>query len=573
MKSFSGEEEEKIRAFIFTNPHGENGFVYPQPLIAGEELSPLMSAVSRTHISMQDRTLEFLDKVKTDQTRTIIPIINTIVQTFRHPDGTLQISRKTGRFSKEWVLAHGHNSIKEGTSLFGYSENIADITGKKITGHPMNHPQVKSTRYISYRKVLDKVLEDEDILALPNPERYIQYISDMSKKYLEVTSRLTDAVYNHLDNQAVIQILKRPENIEAEVQKRIEREQMLDEEYFPTEKEVEKLRAEVIAGLSEESLRKEMGKFVLDYSRMYLVGGIKTSVVYSADARTLEEIITDLISSPRKEDQKRGQAIWDEAKKIAPVLLGEKSHVKVDKWKVKNENELRSYLEEKYDDLHSEATGIVRTLTPRNIEMYTDRFNAALVVLPYTNASLPGIMKGISESDIKEILAKAHQHRGEHDVLHPAISHGGLMFEITMGYHGYRDMFRHRRGSRSTQLLTTRLGFEIPEIFTIFGMDKEYGKDMEKSREMYELARKTSPHIAEKLVPFGAICRSLHSWQMNQVGYIGKLRSDISKGNVSYVLMAREMINQVSKIMPETAKYFKYDSNIYPMHLWKRGYQ
>jgi len=40
MKNFSQENEETIRSFLFTNPHGEVSFLYPQELIAGGELSP-----------------------------------------------------------------------------------------------------------------------------------------------------------------------------------------------------------------------------------------------------------------------------------------------------------------------------------------------------------------------------------------------------------------------------------------------------------------------------------------------------------------------------------------------------
>lgn len=575
MKNFSYEDEELIRSFIFTNPHGEDSLIYPQSLVAGEELSPLMSAVSRTHLPMQTRTLQFLDREKTEQTKAMLPYIKPMMDTFRLRDGTLVISRKTGNFSKEWVLAHGHGSIKEGTALFGHSENISDITGKRITGHPQNHPQAKSTRYISYGKVLDLILQDQDLNALPNSDETLDYTRFMNRRYTEVTQNLADRVYSHTDTRAVVDFLQRPGNVAAEINKKVEREQMFDENYLPSSEDIEKFKGEVLSSIEDAAVRKDVGKFVLDYSRVYLLGGTKTSLVYSTDARTLEEIITDLISSPRKEDQQRGHSIWTEAKKLAPILLGEKSHVKVDMWKVKNESELRAYMEERFGNIPSKINGdkMVNMITPRDMDMYSDRFNAACVVFPYTNASLTDIFAKLENNDIKEILEKSHKYRGEHEVIHPAISHGGLMFELTMAFHGYRDMFRHRKGSRSTQLLTTVHGFEIPEIFETFGLSDEYIRDMQRASEIYEKTRKISPHVAEKTVPFGALCRSIHSWQVNQVGYIGKLRSDISKGNTSYVLMTREMMKHVSQIMPETAKYFRYDRKMYPAHLWKAGYK
>lgn len=395
----------------------------------------------------------------------------------------------------------------------------------------------------------------------------------MNQRYLEFTEKLADKVFGTGETKELVNYFRQPQMIEVQLERWITGKRKIDHDFNPSEEEKGKQRASIYKGLEDESVRKDIGKFVLDSSRVYLTAATKTSLVFSSDARTLEEVITDLISSPRKEDQRRGNQLWQEAEKIAPVLLGEKSHVKIDEWKVKNETELRGYLQERFGNIEPKNHGnMVNVLSPQKIEMYTDRFNAALTVFPYVDAALQDIMSTLKDSDVKEILHKAHEHRGPYDVIHPAISHGGLMHEIVMGYHGYRDIFRHRRGSRSVQLLTTRLGFEQLEIFKIFGMDKEYAQDMQFAAGMYEKAR-SNPHAAEKLVPFGALCRSLHSWQVNQVGYMGRLRGDIATGNLSYVLMAREMIDEVSKLMPETGKYFKVDRRNYPAGLWKKGYE
>ncbi|MEK6819379.1 MAG: hypothetical protein AABY10_05610 [Nanoarchaeota archaeon] len=575
MRNFSAGEENLIRNFVFTNPYGEDSFIYPQPLVAGEELSPLMSAVSRTHSPMQTRVLQFLDIEKTEQTRSMISQIPTLMEIFRNKDGSLKISRRTGDFNREWVLAHGHDSIKEGTTLFGHSENVSDITGKKISGHPLMRPQAKSTRYISYGRVLDGILEDEDIRSLPSSGKFLEYASYMNRRYLALTEQLGDLVFNHSDTRDIADHLRSEENMESEVEAKIKRKTRLNPDFHPDDNDRAKFREEVLAGLTNEAMRKEVDKFVLDSSRVYLLAGTRTSYVYSVDARTLEEVITDLISSPRTEDQRRGNSIWNEAKKIAPVLLGEKSHVSVDEWKVKNEGELRSYFEERFGQAQPEHGGAksATLLTPRDIEMHTDRFNAALAVFPYTHSSLRSIMSSLSETDVREVLEKTHRHRGTYDVISPSISHGGLMFELLMPYHGYRDLFRHRRGARSTQLLTTQHEFEVPEIVSFFGIEEDYARDIEMAKSMYEEARRISPHVAEKLVPFGANCRALHSWQANQLGYIANLRTDISKGNLAYVKTAREMVEQFKREMPETAKYLKHDEREYPPHLWKRGYE
>lgn len=573
-RNFTDEEAALLREFIFTNPNGNDGFVYPQPLVAGEELSPLMSAVSRTHVSMQDRTLDFIDKEKPEQARALMPQIRQLIDVFRMPDGTLRTSRRTTEFNREWVILHGHGSIKEGTMMFGHSEEISDIGVKLITGHPLAHPQVKSTRYISYKKKLDDALKDEDLASLPDVGRFLEHVDRLNKRYLEFQERIADAVFGHPYTEKVVEYLRRPEQVEAEVQKWAAGRRKIEENFEATPERLKAERQRVLKSLEQKGVRADIAKFALDYARVYLPAANRTSVVFSVDARTLEEIITSLISSPRSEDRARGYSIWTEAKKLAPVLLGERSHIKIDEWRLKAEQELREYCNGQFGHLppRNRSDGTVNLLHPGNIEQYTDRFNAALIVFQYTDLALQDIMETLTEGQVREVLARAHQDRSDYDIIHPAVSHGGLMAELVMGYHGYRDMFRHRRGSRTTQRLTTRLGFETPEIFKVFGLDKEYQADMAEAANFYEEARVHSPYVAELLVPFGANCRALHSWQPNQMGYVGNLRGKAATGNIAYVDTTRELMRKVGELMPETAKQFRVDDKEYPAELWKKGY-
>lgn len=574
MKNFSDDEEELIRKFIFTNPHGDVSFIYPQELINSEDLSPLMSAYSRTHAPMQERVLKFLDEDKLAQTKQMLPHMKELIDIFRNEDGSLKLSAKTVMFNKEYPLLHGHASIKEETGLFGYCENISDIAGKKITGHSLNKPQVKSSRYISFGKVLGLSLEDPDILSLKNNDEFFEHIAWMNNGYLKVSEQLTNRVFNTPSTKKVLEYLRRNENVELAVKENISLKKYLDSNFNPVKVDYDRETEKVKKSLEDDNAKRDIEKFVLDYSRVYLLAVTRTSMGYSVDARTLEEICSDLISSSRAEDLQKGIEIRNEAKKIAPVLLGEEGHIEIDKWKVNNRNELRGYIEEKFKDLpiRKISKGAVKLLHPRNIDMYSDRFNAALIAFQYSDLSLLDIIGNLKDNEVNNILKIAHEHRNNYDVLHPAISHGGLSFELVMGYHGYRDVFRHRRGSRTNQLLTTRLGFEIPEIFKVLGINKLYLEDMNKCEKIYEKARKQDVYIAEKLVPFGANCRTLYSWQPNQIGYFCKLRGDISKGNSSYVSVARELAKAVEEVMPETAKYLKISDKEYPPELWKRGY-
>ena len=107
-KNFSKEEEELIRKFIFTNPNGKDSFIYPQQLFSGEEFSPIISEYSRTHKSLQDRVLSYLDKEKLEETRAMLPMMPKLMEITRNPDGSLLSTKKTEGFNRLWILRKGH---------------------------------------------------------------------------------------------------------------------------------------------------------------------------------------------------------------------------------------------------------------------------------------------------------------------------------------------------------------------------------------------------------------------------------------------------------------------------------
>jgi len=521
---------------------------------------------------MQERVLKFLDESKQQQVAEMLPYLSKLIATCRNPDGSLKLPKATLLFNRKWALLYNHNSIKEQTTLIGYSENISDIAHMHITGHPLASPLVKSTRYVLFEKELG--VEDPDITSLPMARECLEYVNYMSKRYIEVTQTLAEFVYNHKYTKRVVEFLKKPENVERALQKWVNEQTMLNKGQVPSPKAIEEQRKRILSNLEEGRVFDDIKKFVLDYSRVYLLSSIKTSIGYSLSARTLADIIPSMISNPRKEDRERGYAIWREARKISPVILSEEAFGESE-YKRRVEGELREWMEARFKGLmeYEQNPTPLNLITPSKIRMDTDRFNAALVVFPFVDAPLEKIYKSLTKEDIQQVLAVAHKYRGNSPHLFDAITHTGLLIEVVMPWHAYRDIFRHRRGSRSMQLLTTRLGYEVPEIFVSAGIVEEYKRDMERAMEIYEGVRKINPRVAEKLVPFGFRVRALHSWHPLQISYVVNLRGDISKGNRSYVMFARSLKQEFARVFPETAKYFVVDTREYPAELWKKGYR
>jgi len=340
----------------------------------------------------------------------------------------------------------------------------------------------------------------------------------------------------------------------------------------PSQQEIEKKRAELSKQLkSEEALYNSTKKFVLDYARMFLLSSVKTSLGFTANARTLQEIISAYLYSPLVEEQDIGGQLLAEAKKLAPVLFSDEALVlseDVGKERMEMLKWTSKHFEKFFDtsDVRS-----VRIITPSHIKMDSDRFNAATAIYPYVLCPFEELYKGLTLEEIKEILKKIHSFSSGN--LHHNLSYSGLIVEICLPWHAYRDIFRHRRGFHSRQMLTTRLGYEIPEIYVSARLVESYKKDMEYAKEIYEKAALQSPVVAEKLVPFSFYVRALHSWDPVQISYVAQLRSNISAGHRSYVMFARELARVFSEIFPETAKYMRYDKRLYPPELLKNAYR
>jgi len=547
-KQFTQKEENLLRRYIFTNPYGDISFIYPDhPLLAGEELSSLLAAYSRTHIPMQDRTLMFLAEKKYHESKEALEFIRHHMGVFRNLDGSLKVSKKARNFTNRWILKHGHNSIKEITSLFGMMENYSGIVLDYLRGHPLAKPQVKSTRYLDFATELNLSLEDEDLAVLPGTLRdeCINHIKYMNSQYLKFTEFLCEKIRNHFwTKEAIDYELNQGKNDDFD---------------------------------KEEWIENSIKQFVLDRSRMYLLPIVRNSQGFHIDGRTIEDVINSMISSSSQEAVVAGNKLWDEAKKIAPVLLGERSHIKPNEWEKYKHSDFRDFVESSYaKDIFttSENNGNIHIITPKEIAKYgLDTLNAAQAIFPHLDSSFLECVDLISdESKAKEIIDKIHEHRTKFDGLDQNMAHLYPLTEILMPIHAYRDIYRHRKGSRSMQLYSTRNGFEVPKIFKEFNLEEEYVHDMQEAAKLYEKVRAVDPNLAEKFVPWSFNVRAIHSWDAHQQEYIANLRTDIAKGNVTYVNLIRKMVDKLSEVMPLTVEHFRHKTDEYPEHLWKAGY-
>lgn len=545
--------EETLLSLYTTTPYNDTFFVYDT--IPPEHFATLGAAFSRTHERFQKRLLitirdgdlelpnieglprEYSAEFSDEELDEVQGIIDNITETWRVPP---ENSRK---FIQKWAQKYGHNSIKEMGNTRFVCENIPDITGKLITGHPLAHPQVKSSRYINWEQVLSLSEENLDVVNSQHSQRIIDSLRNTGEAYLELTDRLEDYVARHPLNQRFL--AHELENAAPDARAKAER-----------------------------SFYKNAHKSILDESRYLLTPAMATSLACSMEVRALEDVVTDLLSSPLRQDNAKGQELWTEAKKVVPVLMGEKCHAGISDYKVG--------MRETFDELLPELFGFEkrgeyevtnRTNFLDGIPGFSDQFAAAAISWHHGNGSFEQYYEHLSKNsdDVKIIIEAALSPRGKYDATPKALLIDNPALETLMDYGGDRDNHRHRRGPWLRQRLTTAHGYETPRLIGSVDEFKEtYDSAMQAARKEHEVVAADEPYTAQLMIPFGFKCRRLLTWPIGQRAYYTELRSR-DTGHDSYRQIAFDIADHLSEKAPLVGEHLRVDRQMYPPELIKNA--
>jgi len=312
---------------------------------------------------------------------------------------------------------------------------------------------------------------------------------------------------------------------------------------------------------------------MLDYSRYLLTPSMLTSVGASMEVRALEEVVTDFLSSPLKQDQQIGRTIIEEAQKVVPVLMGEKSHAKISEY----QQELRQYFDEALPELFEFEKNRTFEVTPRtnfveNVTSFTDIFIASAMAWHYGNASFEQYYKALTKEPKKaqEIIHQTFKTRGTFDPFPKPTLIDTPIFETLIDYGADRDNHRHRRGAWLRQALTTEHGFETPQMIKTAKLEKEYNQILNEMSTTFNNIRQDNKYVAQLIVPFAFKCRRLINWSAGQDGYYIELRSK-SPGHDSYREIAWDVAEKIKTTAPTFGQYLKVDKQTYPQHLIKNA--
>ncbi|MFA6073583.1 MAG: FAD-dependent thymidylate synthase [Candidatus Woesearchaeota archaeon] len=538
-EKFSIEQEGQILSHYVSAPFKDVFFVYDA--LPPEQFATLAASYSRTHEPFQKRLLKSIESGDLpfqgnwgERGELLLPNISNAIS-----------PEKTKRFIEKWAQEYGHNSIKEMANVRFVCENIPDLTGKIITGHPLAHPQVKSSRYLDWNNILELSEKNLDITNSKNKDLILSTLKKLGDAYSLITNQLEQFVKEHPLNK---QFYSHRSLYDVVIGKKLSVE-ALEIEYD-----------------------KDSKKSVLDYSRYLLTPAMSTSLACSINVRALEEVITNLLSSPLKQDNYVGEQILNESRKAVPILMGEKSYAKKSTYQVKSKENMLELLPQifEFEKKRTFERG-ERTSFLKHVNETSDLFAASAIAWQYGNGSFMQYYDSLlrAPQNIKKIFSATLRYRDWHDSLSTAFLIEAPAFETLMDYGGDRDNHRHRRGAFLRQILTTEHGFETPQIIKDAGLiDEKYVAAMKLAENAFNLVRQDEPHIAQLLVPFAYRCRRLLSWSPGQKAYYVELRSK-SSGHDSYRDIALNLSEHIDSEMPLLSEYIRVDKREYPQHLIK----
>jgi thymidylate synthase ThyX len=112
--------------------------------------------------------------------------------------------------------------------------------------------------------------------------------------------------------------------------------------------------------------------------------------------------------------------------------------------------------------------------------------------------------------------------------------------------------------SQDRQVLSTGLGFDVPEGLEPFGLSAPYHQALERAGQAHELlARAIGPELAQYAVPLAYRVRWFFRASLREVYHLCELRTT-PQGHPDYRWIAQEMFRRVEEVHPRLAAYARF---------------
>jgi thymidylate synthase ThyX len=436
-------------------------------------------------------------------------------------EADLVLARQKAReFHEKWVVGYGHASVAEHAVAHVAIEDVSIVASKVIEDTRLAAFTEKSTRYV------------------PFPRSYYsapELAGRAAEIYRTATERLFD-VY---------------ETLLPQVTERVK--STADRGAFKTD-----------AGFNNSCLAQ-----ACDALRYLLPAATHTNIGMTANARTLEHVISKMFSHPLAEVRETGERIREHTTRVIPTLI---KYARENEYARETPPAIRALAGELLSEHTHETSEPVRLIHSTS---EPEAQLAAAILYEFTNQPyiqvldrVLGLPREEQRRVITEYLARRKRYGSEeHGYTDPplrSLEHLYFTFDVLVDYGAYRDIQRHRMATQTTQRLTCAHGYDIPELVVECGFRSEFDAAMDQAAEAHARLAAEYPEEAQYVVPLAFRKRVLFTWNLRALHNFFSLRS-ARQGHVSYRRIAWQVYEALERAEPFLAEFIRVDRKDYAM--------
>jgi thymidylate synthase ThyX len=302
-----------------------------------------------------------------------------------------------------------------------------------------------------------------------------------------------------------------------------------------------------------------------DTLRMLLPAGTRSNLGIYASGQSYEQLLMRLAQHPLAEMRAYGELMLVELRKVIPEFLK-----RVDQpergvaWS--------TYWRDVRERTHELAAKLVGDVDPEPREMVKlvdydpDGELKVTAAVLYAESDLPDdqlleVVRSMSEADRAAILAASVGERGNRR--HKpgrAWERTQYRFDVVCDYGAYRDLQRHRPLTLEWQRLTPTLGYDVPDAIVEAGLEADWRRVMDRSRETAEaIAAAGLPDVAQYAVSMAHRIRFVMQMTAREAMHLTELRSQPA-GHPAYRAVAQAMHREIEAVHPSLAAAFSHIS-------------
>ncbi len=422
--------------------------------------------------------------------------------------------QKAKEFHEKWVVGYGHASVAEHAVAHLAVEDVSIVASKVIEDSRLASFTEKSTRYVVFDR--DKFYREPRILASPHASLYEDLCGFLLSTYTHLMDRVTAAI--------------RSETARGDRQ-------------------------------TERAHDAACRAKACDVLRYILPAATLTNIGMTINGRTLERLITKLLSHPLTEVRAVGSRVKAESHNVIPTLI-----------KYADAN---AYLQDTGIAMEALAAQLVGDLVPAEIpDVSLVRFPedaevrlVAALLYGYTVqplAQLDERVRSLSSDERARIIDEYVKRRGPHDQPLRALEHLTYTFDILVDFGAFRDIQRHRMITQTPQESTAIHGYSTPPEMARYGVSGVFDECMARAHSTYETIARDFPREAQYVLPLAFRKRVLFTWNLREIHHFVQLRSS-RQGHASYRRIAQQVFKEVERVHPILARYIRVDLEDYSL--------